>query len=167
MAEHPNFMMEYNGTWYTLEELGKVLEPIYREYEVRIQDCISGLTQYAAGQAARGREAQLPELRKLITNMAEFWNLDHDESKYGYLKLREKYGGAFDRAVAAARSSGQAPSLSREAQGNILSGLDLYAKEMTDSGGLEPWVKQCGALAEQFQEEWTEAEPQMGGMTLG
>lgn len=166
MADKANLMIRHNGTWYTLEKLSTVLGPIYREREARIQSCISGLAQYAAGLAVRGENVQLPKLRKFVTDMAEFWNLDQDGKKDSYLKLREKYGGEFDRAVASARASGHAPTLDHEAQGNILSCLDLYAQEMTDSGGMERWVRQCEALAEQLQEEWTAPEPRMGGMNL-
>lgn len=172
MADRANLMIQRNGDWYPLDELQRILEPVYQEYETLVKSCISGLTQYAAGLAARRQEGQLPQLpqlpqlRKLITDMAEFWNLEHDESKDAYLKNREKYGGAFDRAVAEARVSGQAPALSSEAQDGILSGLRIYAKEMADSGDMEPWVRQCEALAEQLQEEWAAQGPQMGGMTL-
>ena len=109
MADRANLMIQRNGDWYTLDELQRILEPVYQEYETHVKSCISGLTQYAADLAARRQEGQLPQLRKLITDMAEFWNLEHDESKDAYLKNREKYGGAFDRAVAEARVSGQAP----------------------------------------------------------
>lgn len=159
-------MIQHDGVRYTLDEYMRMLEPIYQEYEARIKGCIAGLTQYAAGLAANRQEARLPELRKLITDMAEFWDLEHDESKDADKKLGEKYGGAFDRAVAAARASGQAPILNRETQECVLAGLYIYAKEMIASGDLEPWVRQCEALAEQLQEEWAAQGPQMGGMTL-
>lgn len=160
----PLLIKHTDGNWYTPGQLAELIEPLYQEYEAHIKSCISGLTQYAVGLAANGQEARLPELRTLITDMAEFWNLEHDESKDAHLKLRERYGGAFDRVVSAARASGQAPVLSRETQDGILSGLRIYVKEMTDSGDMEPWVRQCEALAEQLQEEW--AEPEMGGMRL-
>ena len=143
-----------------------MLEPVYRDYEARIQRCVSGLTQYAAGLAATGEEARLPELRQLIVEMAGFWNLEHYESKDAFQNQRAKDGDAFDRAVAEAKVSGRTPALSREVQEDVFSGLELYAKEMTDSGGMERWVLQCETLAEQLQEEWTEQEPRMGGITL-
>lgn len=166
MADRANFMIQHDGARYTLDEYMRMLEPIYQEYEARIKGCIPGLTQYAAALAANRQEARLPEFRKLITDMVEFWDLEHDEGKDADRKLREKYGEAFDRAVAAARASGQAPVLSRETQECVLAGLHIYAKEMTASGDLEPWVRQCEALAEQLQEEWAAQGPQMGGMTL-
>ena len=92
MADRANLMIRRNGDWYTLDELQRILEPVYQEYETLVKSCISGLTQYAAGLAANGQEARLPELRTLIIDMAEFWNLEHDESKDAYLKNREKYG---------------------------------------------------------------------------
>lgn len=162
--KEPLLIRHMDGNWYTPGQLAELIAPLYQEYEAHIKSCISGLTQYAAGLAARHQEARLPELRTLITEMAEFWNLENDESKDAHLKLREKYGGAFDQAVSAARASSQAPVLSREVQDGILSGLELYAGEMTASGGMEPWVRQCEALAEQLQEEW--AGPEMGGMRL-
>lgn len=167
MNNNADFKIQHDGTWYTLEELSAVLEPVYRSNETFIRNCITGLTQYGACLAAEHQDAQIPELRQLITDMAEFWNLDRDESKDGYLRLREKYGGAFDWAVAQARDSRQAPGLSAEAQGSVLYGLELHAKEMTASGGLERWVQQCDKLTEQLHEKWREPSPQMGGMSLG
>lgn len=117
------FMILYDGTWYTIEEFGKVLEPIYQRYEAIIEKCITGLTQYGACLAAAHQDALIPELRRFIITMASFWDLNHDLSKDGDLRLIEKYGGAFDRAVAEARVSNQAPDLSAEARADILSGL--------------------------------------------
>ena len=163
--ERPLMIRHTDGRSYTLAEYQAILAPLYAEKKDILRRCIAGLNSYAAGLAVTGRESELQELRKFVVEAAAFWVLNGDDSKNGYWTIKAEYEGAFDQAVAAARSTGQAPILSREAQGSILSGLELYSKEMTDSGGMERWVRQCDALAEQLREEWAVPEARMGGLT--
>lgn len=150
-----------DGKSYTLNEYLSLTEPQYRENKAAIQKCITGLTGYAAQLAAQHQEEQLPQLRRLCVEMAEFWGLTDDDTPKGYQKMAEQYGGAFDRAASAARESGQAPEMSDQTKKEVLDGLELYAQEMTANGDLEPWVIECDLLAEQLQVEWqAEAAPQ-------
>lgn len=154
---------------HTLEEYRRLMEPLYQAYEETIRRGIAGLTTYAAGLAAAHQEGKIPELRQLVTFMAEFW-LDESMEQDSNLAIREKYVGPFDLAVSQARASGTAPALSDQAKQDIVAGLKRHAQEMTDSGGLERVVAQCGALSERLQAEWRGELPRQemtGGMTLG
>ena len=165
---------------YTIDELLALMEPQYREDQETIRRCIAGLTEHAARLAAKHQEDQLPRLRSLCIEMAEFWGLAEDDTREGFRKMEEQYGGAFDRAVSAAQDSGHAPELSEETKQNILDGLERYAQEMmlneepefseqemSSEDGLMPWIIECEVLSEEFQEEWqaeTQGSMEMGGM---
>lgn len=166
LFERDEHSIERGEDGCTIPEILTKNAQIFSEQKAAIQRCISGLTIYAVGLVANQQEGDIPMLRQFITEMAEFWNPDDIEGKNGYLIIREKYVGAFDQAVAAAKISGQASVLSSRVQENILSGLNLYAQEMANSGGMEHWVRHCDALAEKLREEWGVSGPQMGGMTL-
>lgn len=166
LFERDEHSIERGGDGCTIPEILTKNAQIFSEQKAAIRRCISGLTIYAAGLVANHQEGDIPMLRQFIAEMAEFWNPDDIEGKNGYLIIREKYVGAFNQAVATARTSDQASVLSSQVQENILSGLDLYAQEMANSGGMEHWVRQCDALAEKLREEWGLSEPQMGGMEL-
>ena len=140
---------------YTIDELLAQMEPQYRAYKTTIRECIAGLTDYAAQLAAQGREEQLPQFRRLCIEMAEFWGLTDDETLKGYQEMAQKYGDAFDHAVSASKSSGDAPELNDQARQDILHGLELYAKEMrANDDELEPWAAGCDILAESLKEQW-------------
>lgn len=165
---------------YTIDELLALMEPQHRADQNTIRQCIAGLTEHAARLAAKGQEERLPRLRELCVEMAEFWGLAEDDTWEGYRKMETRYGGAFDRAVSAARDSGHAPELSAQTKQNILDGLERYAQEMRlNEGpefseqempledGLGPWIVECELLSEQLQEEWqaeAQANMEMGGM---
>lgn len=153
---------------YTLDELLALMEPQYRADQNTIRQCIAGLTDYAAQLAAKRQEEQIPRLRGLCIEMAEFWGLAEDETWEGFRKMEEQYGGAFDSAVSAARDSGHSPDLTEQTRQNILDGLERYSQEMALNGDdMKEWVTECEALSEQLQVEW-QAEAQinmkMGGM---
>ncbi|NBI65953.1 hypothetical protein D1646_03830 [Pseudoflavonifractor sp. 60] len=169
-----------SGVRYTIDEFLTLMEPQHREDQETTRQCIAGLTGYATQLAAKGQEEQVPRLRDLCIEMAEFWGLAEDDTWEGFRKMEEQYGGAFDSAVSAARESGQAPDLSEQARQNILDGLELYAQEMRlneglgASGqevsledGLGQWIVECELLSEQLQAEWqaeAQANMEMGGM---
>ena len=156
-----------SGRHYTIDELLALIEPQYREDQNTIRQCIAGLTEHAARLAAKGQEEQIPRLRDLCIEMAEFWGLAEDETWEGFRKMEAQYGGAFDSAVSAARDPGHAPELSEQTRQDILDGLELYAQEMRLNGDLEQWVAECGDLFEQLQAEWqaeTQINMEMGGM---
>ncbi len=156
-----------SGSRYTIDEFLALMEPQYREDQDTTRRCIAGLSDYAAQLAAKRQEEQIPQLRKLCIDMAEFWGLAEDETWEGFRKMEEQYGGAFDRAVSAARDSGHAPEMSEQTMQSILDGLELYAQEMALNGDMEQWVAECEALSEQLQAEWqaeTQVNMEMGGM---
>lgn len=138
----------------TIDEDLHWMEPLYRGYKNTMRGCIAGLTDHAARLAAQGREEQAPRLRQICIEMAEFWDLNEDDSPQGFQKLAEQYGGDFDRAVSSARVSGCALEMSGHTKRNVLEGLELYAREMTESGDMERWVAECHTLAAQLRAEW-------------
>ena len=157
-----------SGRTYTIDELLALMEPQYRADQETTRRCIAGLTEYAAQLAAKRQEEQIPRLRELCIEMAEFWGLAEDDTREGFRKMEEQYNGAFDSAVSTARDSGHGPDLTEQARQNILDGLERYAQEMALNGDdMKEWIMECEALSEQFQAEW-QAEAQinmkMGGM---
>lgn len=161
------------GRGYTTTEYLSLIGPRYNAYEEQIRRCISGLTAYAAQQAANRQDAQLPMLRGLIMEMALYWNLDGGLDKASDKRMERRYGGGFDRAVAEARQSSQSPELTDQAKQDILVGLEVHVQELSDNGGPADWIQKNNKLAQQFQAEWQmglEPEQQdvltttMGGM---
>jgi len=144
-----------DGKSYTLSEYLALIEPQYREHEAAIQKCITGLTEYAAQLAAQHQEEQIPQLRRLCIEMAEFWGLAGDDTPKGYQEIAEQYGSAFDQAVTAAIESGHVPEMNELVRQNVLDGLELYAQEMrANDPELEQWAVECDILAEELQVEW-------------
>lgn len=170
--EQPMPIQLEGGKAYTIDELLARMEPQYREYKNTIRRCITGLTCCAAQLAAQGREEQLPQLRRLCVEMAEFWGLTEDDTPKGYRVMAERYRNEFDGAVSAARDSGCIPELGGRAKEDILAGLELYAQEMRCSGPeLEQWAAECDVLAETLKEQWRmdscpQQQTEIGGMCL-
>lgn len=159
-----------NTRRYTIDELLALMEPQYRADQDTIRRCIAGLTEHAAQLAAKGREEQLPRLRALCIEMAEFWGLAEDDTWEGFRKMEEQIGGDFDSTVSAARDSGHAPEMSEQTRQDILDGLERYAQEMAlngDDDDMKKWVAEFEALSEQIRVQ-CQAEAQinmeMGGM---
>ena len=150
---------------YTLTEALELMEPIYAKHEATIKKCIFGLAEYAAELASTGQTASIPVLRQYTLAMAEFWGLDDDPSMDAYHRRMQEYGGAFDQAVARGKASPHYPALSEQAKADISAGLQLYAKEMAESGGLEQYVEQCRQLEADLKTQWAGQHPQ--GMTMG
>ena len=157
------------GPDYALDENISRMELQYRSYENTMRECISGLMNHAARLAVQGREEPLPRLREICIEMAEFWNLSGDDSRKGFQEMAEQCGGAFDLAVSSAKASGCAFVMSEHTKQKVLDGLDLYAREMMESGDLEKWIAECNALSSQLRAEWgMEPAPSQGPlMELG
>ena len=156
------------GRTYTIDELLALMEPRYWADQETTRRCIAGLTCYAAQLAAQGQEEQIPQLRRICVEMAEFWGLTEDDTPKGFQAMAERYRNEFDGAVSAARKLGQSLELGERAKTDILDGLERYAQEMALNGDdMKEWVTECKALSEQLQAEW-QAEAQinmkMGGM---
>ena len=158
-----------HGSGYALDENASRMDLRYRIYKNTMRECISGLTDHAARLAAHGREEQLPRLREICIEMAEFWGLSEDDTRKGFEEMAERYGAAFDHAVSAARDSGCALEMSGHTKRSVLDGLELYAREMADSGGLEKWIAECNALAAQLRAEWGigSSPPRQSMMIMG
>lgn len=150
---------ESGRRYYTVDELLSKMEPRYREYKNAIRKCIAGLTDHAAQLAAQRREKQLPMFRRMIVEMAAFWGLAEGDTPKAFQEMTERYQDTFDRAVSAARDSGCAPELSEQAKADILAGLELYAREMEDSGDLGQWIDECDMLAARLRTEWEMEAP--------
>ena len=140
---------------YTLNKYLAEIEPQYRQYKDTMRKCIAGLTECAARMSAQQQEEQIPQLRRLCIEMAEFWGLTGDDTPKGYQEMAEQYGSAFDQAVSAARESGQAPEMSEQSRQDVLDGLELYAQEMrVNDAAMEDWAVECDILAEELEERW-------------
>ncbi|WP_300756176.1 hypothetical protein [uncultured Oscillibacter sp.] len=140
---------------YTVDQLLAQMEPQYQVYKNMMRQCIAGLTEHAVQLAVQGREDDLPRLRQLCVEMAEFWVLTEDDTPKGFREMAEKCGSAFDRAVSSARDAGRAPAMSEQTRQNVLSGLELYAQEMrANDEELEDWALECDILAEDLEERW-------------
>ncbi len=136
---------------YTIEEFLAIMEPVFRRQQTVVDQCVAGLTFYAAGLAAEGQEIEVLELGKFILGMAEFWDPD----------TADQHTAAYERAVAAARDSGEAPALTEQDKVNIRAGLALHAKELrvTDSE-LEELAAECDGFAQALEGQWqAEAAP--------
>jgi len=130
---------------YTIDELLALMEPVYRQKKAAVEKCIAGLTVHAAGLSAEGWDADVCDLRKFVTGMAQFWDLE----------ASEQHIAAFEEAVAAVRNSGEAPVLTGQDKADILTGLALYAEEMRMvDPGLEEWAADCDHLAETLKGQW-------------
>ncbi len=116
--------------------------------------CVAGLTGYAAQLAARDQEGQVPRLRQLCVEMAEFWGLTDDLTHSGLREMAERIGGDHDCAVSTARESGHAPELDGQAKEDILAGLDLYAREMALHDDHGQWIAECRGLSAQLRAGW-------------
>lgn len=144
-----------SGRYYTIDELLALMEPQHRADQETTRRCIAGLTCHAAQLAAQGQEEQLPQLRRLCVEMAEFWGLTEDDTPKGFQEMAERYRSEFDSAVSAARSLEQSLELGERAKADILAGLELYAQEMRCNGPeLEQWATECDVLAEMLEEQW-------------
>lgn len=160
--------------FYTLDEVQEMIEPQSQRDKNTMRQCIAGLTEFAARLAVQGREDQFPRLRQLCVEMAMFWDLIDGETVARFPEVEERFGGAFDSAVAAARESDRAPELSAQTKQNIFDGLELYAEELRNNDEeLEDWAVECEILAEDLEEQWKletaaaeQTSPQMDGMSL-
>ncbi len=130
---------------YTIEEFLAIMEPVFWRQQAVVDQCVVGLTVYAAGLAAKGREADVLELGRFVSGMAEFWDPD----------TSDQHTAAYERAVAVARDSGEAPALTAQGKADILAGLALHARELrvTDSE-LEELAAECDSFAEALKEQW-------------
>ena len=142
------------GQSYSVSEFLELIEPTYQIYEKQISRCISGLTAYAAQQAAARQDEQLPMLRNLVMEMASFWNLDGGMDHAADDRMERRYGGGFDRTVSEARQSGQFPALSSQAKEDVLSGLEVHIQELSNNEGPDEWIEKSTSLARQLQSEW-------------
>ena len=141
------------GKSYTVGELLTLMGPEFQRQKDVMRQCIAGLTEYAAQLAVRGHEDQLPRLRMVCIEMAEFWGLAEDDTPEGARNMAEQYGSAFDHAVSTARGTGCAPGLGEQAVQNTLAGLELYARELrANDEGLEDWAVECEILADDLEE---------------
>lgn len=150
----PTLIKEGGKREYNLGELGKLIDPVYRVYDEQIRRCISGLTTYAAQCAAVCHEEQLPQLRRHIVMMGGFWGTVEDTSADPYEISERNYGRQFDAAIAEARQTGAAPTLTEQAMGDVLTGLEVHMQEMDNSGDLDDLIAECGLMAQQLRAEW-------------
>ncbi len=136
---------------YTIEEFLAVMAPVFERQQAIVDQCVAGLTVYAAGLAAKGREADVTELGYFVSGMAEFWDPD----------TADQHTAAYKQAVTAARDSREAPALTEQDKVNIRAGLALHARELrvTDSE-LEELAAECDSFAQALEGQWrAEAAP--------
>lgn len=138
----------------TADKLSARMEPRLREQKETMRRCIAGLTGHSALLAAQGQEEQVPRLRQLCVEMAEFWGLTDDLSHSGLREMAERINGEFDRAISGAKESGHAPELDGQAKEDILAGLELYAREMALHDDHGQWIAECRGLSAQLRTGW-------------
>lgn len=167
-AALPVLMKQGGKKECSLSEFGALIDPVYRVYSEQISRCISGLTSYAAQCAAAHHEEQLPDLRWYTLMMASFWSMEKDPSVNTDVLAEQEVGRPFDAAVVEARRTGDAPPLTEQAKKDILTGLEVHAQEMDNSGGLEWLIAEYDRLAQQLQAEWKMElpEPQQTVLTM-
>ncbi len=134
---------------YMIEEFLTIMEPVFQRQQAVVDQCVAGLTVYAADLAAKGRD--VTELGRFVSGMAEFWDPD----------TADQHTAAYEQAVTVARDSGVAPMLTEQDKADIRAGLALYAEEIrTVDPELEYWAAECDSFAEALEEHWrTEAAP--------
>lgn len=142
------------GNGYTVDELIARMGPRSQEQKETMRRCIAGLTGHSALLAARGQEEQVPRLRQLCVEMAEFWGLTDDLSHSGLREMAERIGADFDRAISDAKESGHPLELDGQAKEDILAGLELYAREMALHDDHEQWIDECRGLSAQLRTGW-------------
>lgn len=154
--KNPQALEDYGDTsdkgyekHYTINEYLAMMEPVFQRQKIAIEKCIAGLTIHAAGLAAKGRESDISELNRFISDMMEFWDPE----------AREQHITTFEQTVSAVRDSGEAPVLTEQDKADIRSGLALYAGEIrTADPELEYWAAGCDSFAEALERQWqTEA----------
>ena len=161
----PILMKQGGKKEYGLSELGELIDPVYRVYDEQIRRCISGLTTYAAQCAAAGHEEQLPQLRRHIVMMGSFWGVEKDTSADPYEISERNHGRQFDAAIAEARQTGAAPTLTEQDKRDVLTGLEVHMQEMDNSGDLDDLIAECGLMAQQLRAEWR-MEPPVSQQTV-
>ncbi len=130
---------------YTIDEYLAMMEPVFQQQKIAIEKCVAGLTVHAAGLAAKGRESDISELNRFISDMMDFWAPE----------AREQHITTFEQTVAAARDSGEAPMLTEQDKTDIRAGLALYAGEIrTSDPELEYWAAGCDSFAEALERQW-------------
>lgn len=142
------------GKGYTIDELIARMGPQFQEQKETMRRCIAGLTGHSALLAAQGQEEQIPRLRQLCVEMAEFWGLTDDLSHSGLREMAKRIGGGSDRAISGAKESGHAPELDGQVKEDILAGLELYAREMALHDDHEQWIAECRGLSAQLRTGW-------------
>lgn len=137
-----------------VDELAARMEPKFQEQKETMRRCIAGLTEYAAQLTAQGQEGQIPRLRQLCIEMAEFWGLAEEDTPEGFRKMAGRIGGDLDRTVSGAREFGHAPGPDGQAKTDILAGLELYAREMALHDDHGQWIAECEGLSARLRTEW-------------
>ncbi len=136
---------------YTIDEFIELMAPVFQRQQAIVDQCIAGLTVYGAGLAAEGWEADVSDVGQFIARMAEFWDME----------TAEQHTSAYERAVAAARDSREAPVLTGQHKADIRAGLALQASEIrvTDTE-LEDWATEYDNFAKALEGQWqAEANP--------
>ena len=131
----------------------ELIWPRYCIYAEQVRRCISGLTVYAAQQAAAHQNVQFPLLRDAIDEMACYWDIDRYLDKTSD-EIKKRMHDSFDQVVSEARQSGLAPEFTDQAKQDILTGLEVHTQELANDDGLDSLIQHSDWLAQQLRTEW-------------
>ena len=140
----------------------------YDELERTVRTGLNAMTAYAGVLAARGEEDAVQDLRDLALSMQSFWQDPlYDVYEKAGARMERQYTEKFDRAVAAARESGQPPAFGAEKARAILRGLSVHAEEEAVGNGNLYSVWWCSRLAKRIWEEYPSVKTAFhGGFTI-
>ena len=156
-TQGPNLLQLVTSYAQNAAERGYETEPYAEEYGKQARTVRAGLnamTSYAGVLAARGEEHAVLELRELALDMRAFWQDPFYEvyEKAG-ARMERQYAEKFDRAVTAARETGQPPAFNAEKARAILRGLSVHAEEEAVGNGNLYSVWRCSRVAKMIWDE--------------
>ena len=145
---------------YTLDELLKEMEPQGRKDQALAIKCIDGLTQYAAELRQRGGpegQAKIPDLRKLVGYMADYWALGTAPGGLDGADCQEKFDRRIEEAGAAATPWYPSPGQ----KSDVVLGLYRYATDLIPNLGSEAKdeIIGCKALIREVEAFWDFGSP--------
>lgn len=157
-TQGPNLLQLVASYAKNAVERGYETEPYSEKYDKQertVRTGLNAMTAYAGVLAAQGEEDAVLELRELAMDMRAFWQ-DYLYTIYEKVgaRMERRYAEKFDRAVTAARESGQPPAFNTEKARAILRGLSVHAEEEAVGNGNLYSVWRCSRLAKRIWDEY-------------
>lgn len=157
-TQGPNLLQLVTSYAQNAAERGYEPEPYAEEYDKQVRAVrasLNAMTAYAGVLAARGEETAVLELRELALDMRAFWqDAFYTVYEKAGTQMERQYAEKFDRAVTAARGSGQPPAFNTEKAHAILRGLSVHAEEEAVGNGNLYSVWRCSRAAKRLWDEY-------------